>query len=100
MVLWTFGYDTIYATQDMADDIKIGIGSSALSLRTRIKASVGCVYALVVIDLICFAMVVNAGWGMAGAIAITIAFFWQIRCFDESNRLWRGIYSAATVMLG
>lgn len=91
MVLWTFGYDTIYATQDMADDIKIGIGSSALSLRTRIKASVGCVYALVVIDLICFAMVVNAGWGMAWAIAITaLHFFWQIRCFDENNPVMAG----------
>jgi 4-hydroxybenzoate polyprenyltransferase len=92
MALWTFGYDTIYATQDMADDIKIGIGSSALSLRNRIKASVGCVYVLVIIDLICFAVTIDAGWGMAAAIAITgLHFFWQIRCFDENNPAMAGV---------
>lgn len=91
MALWTFGYDTIYATQDMADDIKIGIGSSALSLKNRIKAAVGCVYVLVVVDLICFAIVVDAGWGLAVAITITaMHFFWQIRQFDEHNPVMAG----------
>lgn len=91
MALWIFGYDTIYATQDMEDDIKIGIGSSALSLKNRIKGSVGCVYVLVIIDLICFALVVEAGWGLAVAIAITaFHFIWQIRRFEEHNPVMAG----------
>ena len=31
-VAWIFGYDTIYAVQDMEDDRKVGIKSSALTL--------------------------------------------------------------------
>ncbi len=31
-ILWTVGYDTIYAHQDKADDLKLGIKSSAIKL--------------------------------------------------------------------
>lgn len=35
MVFWTMGYDTIYAYQDVEDDIKVGIGSTALFFKDR-----------------------------------------------------------------
>ncbi|CAA7264105.1 unnamed protein product [Cyclocybe aegerita] len=34
---WTMFYDTIYACQDYKDDIKIGIGSSAIALQNTLK---------------------------------------------------------------
>ena len=35
-VLWTLGYDTLYACQDLADDARIGVRSSALRLGGRV----------------------------------------------------------------
>ena len=39
-VAWVFGYDTIYAVQDMADDRKVGVKSSALGLGRHLRAGV------------------------------------------------------------
>ncbi|KAK3995733.1 UbiA prenyltransferase family-domain-containing protein [Cladorrhinum sp. PSN332] len=38
IVLWAFIYDTIYAHQDIADDVKAGVKSSALALQNWTKA--------------------------------------------------------------
>ena len=37
--LWTLGYDTIYALQDMEDDALVGVKSSALRLGARAPAA-------------------------------------------------------------
>jgi 4-hydroxybenzoate polyprenyltransferase len=42
---WTLGYDTIYALQDRADDVRIGVKSTAVLLGTRIRLWVGLFYA-------------------------------------------------------
>lgn len=41
---WTVGYDTVYAVQDMQDDARVGIRSSARSIGTRLKRFVGGCY--------------------------------------------------------
>ena len=46
---WVFGYDTIYAVQDMDDDQKVGVKSSALALAGNIKAGVAAAYCLAVL---------------------------------------------------
>jgi len=46
---WVFGYDTIYAVQDMGDDQKVGVKSSALALAGNIKAGVAAAYCLAVL---------------------------------------------------
>lgn len=43
-ILWTLAYDTIYALQDINDDKKLGIGSTALLFGTYIKEIVGLCY--------------------------------------------------------
>lgn len=45
-VLWTIGYDTIYAFQDKEDDLLAGIKSSALVVATAPKIFLGFTYAL------------------------------------------------------
>ena len=47
-VAWVFGYDTIYAVQDMADDREVGVKSSALGLGRHLRAGVAAAYLLAV----------------------------------------------------
>ena len=43
-ILWTFGFDTVYALADKSYDLKIGINSSAITLGTLTKKSVHLCY--------------------------------------------------------
>ena len=43
-VFWVFGYDTIYAIQDMEDDRTVGIKSSALAFDGKIRLGTGTAY--------------------------------------------------------
>ena len=45
-VVWTFGFDTVYAMADRADDRRLGVRSSALSLGAAAVAAVGVCYGL------------------------------------------------------
>jgi len=45
-VLWTLGYDTIYAVQDLEDDALVGVKSSALRLGTAAPTAVFAFYAM------------------------------------------------------
>lgn len=47
-LLWSFGFDTVYAMADQADDQRIGIYSSARSLGSRVVPVVGCCYGLTI----------------------------------------------------
>ena len=47
-VAWVFGYDTIYAIQDMQDDRIVGVKSSALALAQNIKGGVASAYCLAI----------------------------------------------------
>ena len=74
-VLWVFGYDTIYAIQDMKDDRTVGIRSSALAFNSRIRLGTGAAY-LVAISFMAAALFTRGhnefqpvimGWaGLAG----------------------------------
>ena len=45
-ILWTFGFDTVYAMADEIDDKKIGLNSSAISLGNKSIKTVSCCYFL------------------------------------------------------
>jgi 4-hydroxybenzoate polyprenyltransferase len=50
LIFWTVGYDTIYACQDIEDDMKIGVKSTARRFGKRIKLGVGvCYFAMLVL---------------------------------------------------
>lgn len=51
---WVFGYDTIYALQDLADDALVDLGSSARALGARVRVGVAFCYLLAL-----------AGWAAA-----------------------------------
>ena len=49
LIFWTVGYDTIYACQDIEDDMKIGVKSTARRFGKKVKLWVGISYSLFVI---------------------------------------------------
>jgi 4-hydroxybenzoate polyprenyltransferase len=85
-ILWTIGYDTIYALQDVEDDALIGVKSTARLFGRRARMMVGIFYAATVVT-----------WGAAGALAGAGAFFylgllvgalmlgWQVSSLDPRS---------------
>ena len=49
LIFWTVGYDTIYACQDIEDDMKIGVKSTARRFGKRIKLGVGINYLIAIL---------------------------------------------------
>ena len=85
-VAWVFGYDTIYAVQDMADDAAIGIKSSALAFAQHLKIAVGVAYGLA-ISLLCLGLYLKLGMGfwLAGLGLMAGHLAYQIYCLDPAS---------------
>ena len=85
-ILWTIGYDTIYAHQDKEDDALIGVRSTARLFGDRTRLWLGGLYgAALVLMLAAFAL---AGAGPAAYLALAIAgimFAYQITVIDIDN---------------
>jgi 4-hydroxybenzoate polyprenyltransferase len=85
-VLWTIGYDTIYAHQDKEDDLLVGLKSTALRLGEATPRWLTAFYTGAVLL-----------WGLAGAMAgARLAFFlalalasiqlgWQVATLDVAD---------------
>tara|TARA_Y100001934_G_C12354533_1_gene777335 strand:+ start:1542 stop:2477 length:936 start_codon:yes stop_codon:yes gene_type:complete len=78
-ICWTIGYDTIYAYQDIEDDQKIGVKSTALYFKENGKKAVAFFYAL---SLICFNLVFMSLW----IVLPMLHFLWQIRNWDMNSQ--------------
>ena len=85
-VLWTVGYDTIYAHQDKDDDLLVGLKSTALRLGEATPRWLTAFYAGAILM-----------WGLAGAMAgarlgffltlslVSIQFAWQVATIDLAD---------------
>lgn len=51
-IFWTLGYDTIYAVQDMDDDARIGVRSSARMVGHRLRSFIAFCYTLMFVLLL------------------------------------------------
>ncbi len=124
LIFWTIGYDTIYACQDIEDDMKIGVKSTARRFGKHVKWGVGLSYVL------CFLLIGASGHvapindlaalpndapslletGLPYAPWIAVLLFgahlvWQYMGFDPKNtrdslmrfksNFWAGIFLAA-----
>lgn len=85
-VVWVFGYDTIYAVQDMADDRTVGVRSAALGLGRHLRRGVGVAYILAVILAgYGFWLLLGSGpWLVAGALA-ALHLAWQVMRLDADD---------------
>lgn len=85
-VLWTVGYDTIYAHQDKEDDLMLGLKSTALKFGEETAKYVGLLYAGAVVL-----------WALAGAAAgahlvfflvialVALQLAWQVSTLDIAD---------------
>jgi 4-hydroxybenzoate polyprenyltransferase len=67
LALWTLGYDTIYALQDVEDDALIGVRSTARRFAAATRPAIGAVYGLACAAT---AAACLAAGGTAGALAV------------------------------
>jgi 4-hydroxybenzoate polyprenyltransferase len=87
-ILWTMGYDTIYALQDIADDSIVGVRSTARLFGARVRLAVGLLFAGAVIlaeGALLTAKV--ALFAQLGLLAFAAHLIWQVRSIDPDD--WR-----------
>lgn len=78
-VAWTLGYDTIYALQDLRDDEKIGIGSSARLFGTAMRGALLFFYGSAVFFAGWAFILVGVGkLAFLGLVAFALHLLWQI----------------------
>ena len=85
-VAWVFGYDTIYAVQDMADDAAIGIKSSALAFAEHLNAAVGTAYGLALL-LLSLGLYLKFGFDfwIIGICLLGLHFAGQVNQLESAN---------------
>ncbi|MEL6364221.1 MAG: 4-hydroxybenzoate octaprenyltransferase [Pseudomonadota bacterium] len=104
-VLWTVGYDTIYAHQDREDDALLGVGSSALLFGRRTGEWLVALYAGAVLFAALAGLLTGAGpaWFL-GVAAFSIHLAWQVRALDiddggECLRLFKSNRDAGLILV-
>lgn len=82
-ILWTIGYDTIYALQDIEDDALIGVRSTARLFGRRTRLMVALFYAGAVAFWAAAAFLVGAGLAFVSVMAAVVAgLTWQVITLD------------------
>ena len=85
-VCWVFGYDTIYAVQDMEDDRAVGVKSSALGLGRHLRSGVALAYGLAVAGLAAgFLKLLGSGVWICGLALMAVHLGWQVRSLDAGD---------------
>jgi len=72
-VLWTIGYDTLYAHQDKEDDALIGVRSTARLFGERTKVWLTGIYALAVIFIAVACWLAGCPWIVFAGLALAAA---------------------------
>ena len=87
-IFWTLGYDTIYGAQDIEDDEIIGVKSTSIKFKGKIKLFVGTCYFITFILLILFFKgVIGLNLSTILIIMFLISLFYQLKIFDKDNPL-------------
>ena len=85
-IVWTIGYDTIYAHQDREDDALIGVRSTARLFGRHTHIAVALCYMLAVFLWASAISVIPLSISNIIAVIALLAFFmWQIRNMDINN---------------
>jgi 4-hydroxybenzoate polyprenyltransferase len=86
-IAWTIGYDTIYALQDLSDDMIAGVKSTALTFGRHVKLGVALCYAVCICCIALALFTAGAFKPMAatGLAAMAGHFAWQIRRLDPDD---------------
>jgi len=85
-ILWTIGYDTIYAHQDREDDAVIGVRSTARLFGGYTRAALAGLYAGTLLCLLAAGVLADTGpLFLAGLVAGGLHLAWQVLRFDAAD---------------
>ncbi len=85
-ILWTIGYDTIYAHQDKEDDALVGVRSTARLFGEETRRYLGYFYGgTLVLMVMAFALAGMGLFAFIGLFAAAVLFGWQILTLDIRN---------------
>lgn len=85
-ILWTIGYDTIYAHQDKEDDLLVGIKSSALKLGEKSQKWVAGLYGASAFLIVWAGGLAGAGFAFHVVMAFAIMHMYrQVKDWDLSD---------------
>ena len=88
-ITWTIGYDTIYALQDIADDGRAGVKSTARLFGTNLKPALLIFYTATIVLVEAALLTAGAGgpFAQAGCVAFALHLGWQITTVDREDRV-------------
>lgn len=110
-ICWTLGYDTIYAVQDRADDLSLGIGSTAIAFGGMVKPIVAGIYSIAFLLLLAvgflnhksafFVMILALAFGQIFLQLIRLNLEESAKCdaFFRAN-IWFGFWVFVALALG
>jgi len=85
-VLWTLGYDTIYAHQDKVDDVTAGVKSLALRLGDASRMWIGLFYAGFFILAVMAGLLTLLGWAYFALLPLAaLHAVWQVRGWQPDD---------------
>ncbi len=85
-VLWTLGFDTVYALSDRDDDEKAGIHSSARFFGRRTPTAVGLFFLGTTILLLCVGLSMGLHWSYYGSLFLAaVGWGWQTWRLHDLN---------------
>jgi len=85
-ILWTIGYDTIYALQDIEDDALVGIKSTARLFGARVKPLVGLFYAGALACWLGAGLLAGGGAVFALLLIVpALVLGWQVLTLDPAS---------------
>ena len=105
-ILWTIGYDTIYAIQDARDDAAAGIRSTARLFGPRLRPAVALLYAGAAVmaeAALAAAGAAGSPWAQAGIVGFALHLGWQVARIDlddtaQALRLFRSNRDAGLIL--
>ncbi len=74
-IVWAIAYDTIYAIQDLEDDRRIGVKSSALFFGSSIWIAVGLMLGVMLVLLVAAGLQTGIGWPYFLTLGAVSVFF-------------------------
>ncbi len=104
-ILWTIGYDTIYALQDLTDDAIAGVKSTALRFGGQVRNAVGLAFGLALVAMLLALIAAHAlrPFALAGLLGMGGHFVWQVSKLDPADpalalRLFRSNRDAGLIL--
>ena len=85
-VLWTIGYDTIYAHQDKEDDLALGLKSTAIRFGEATRPWLAGLYTGAVALWALAAWMAGGGtWTAAALVVVAVGLAWQVATLDTRD---------------